>query len=149
MWLLLTWTLGYQELVAGLAVSFLASAVFGGYLPFEPSKLINPVRWFWFVVYIPVFLYQCLKSNIDVALRVLSPGLQLRPAIVRVRTKVASEVGRVFLANSITLTPGTMTVELHDDMLYVHWIEMGDEDPVKAAKAIFGRFEFFLQRIFD
>ncbi|MEO0074450.1 MAG: Na+/H+ antiporter subunit E, partial [candidate division WOR-3 bacterium] len=67
-WLLLTWTLDYQELIAGAAVSLLASAVFGGYLPFEPAKLINPVRWFWLLVYIPVFLYQCLKSNIDVAL---------------------------------------------------------------------------------
>lgn len=148
-WLLLTWTLNYQEVIAGLAVSFLASAVFGGYLPVEPVKLINPVRWFWLIVYIPVFLYQCLKSNIDVALRVLSPGLQLRPAIVRVKTSLVSEVGRVFLANSITLTPGTMTVELRDDMLYIHWIEMGSEDPVKAARAIFGPFEFFLRRIFD
>ncbi len=148
-WLLLTWTLDYQELIAGAAVSLLASAVFGGYLPFEPAKLINPVRWFWLLVYIPVFLYQCLKSNIDVALRVLSPGLQLKPAIVRVRTSLTSEVGRVFLANSITLTPGTMTVELRDDVLYIHWIEVGSEDPVKAAKAIFGPFEFFLHRIFD
>lgn len=148
-WMLLTWTLHYQELIAGLGISFLTAAVFGGYLPFEPARLVNPVRWFWLVAYIPVFLYQCLKSNVDVALRVLSPGLQIRPGIVKVRTKLTSETGRVFLANSITLTPGTMTVELQDDVLYIHWIEVGSEDPQAAARAIIGPFEYFLHRIFD
>jgi multicomponent Na+:H+ antiporter subunit E len=148
-WLLLTWTLHYQELVAGVAVSFLTAAVFGGYLPFEPLKLVSPRRWFWVLVYIPVFAYMCLKSNIDVALRVLSPGLQIKPGIVKIRTGLKSEAARVFLANSITLTPGTMTVELQDDALYIHWIEVGSDDPQAAARAIIGPFEYFLHRIFD
>jgi multicomponent Na+:H+ antiporter subunit E len=91
----------------------------------------------------------CLKSNIDVALRVLSPGLQIKPGIVKIRTALKSDAARVFLANSITLTPGTMTVEMRDDVLYIHWIEVGAEDPVAAAQKIIGPFEFFLARIFD
>ncbi|MEO0079763.1 MAG: Na+/H+ antiporter subunit E [candidate division WOR-3 bacterium] len=148
-WLLLSWTLHYQEVLAGAAAALLAAAVFGGYLPIRPSKLLNPVRWFWLLVYIPVFVWQCLKANIDVALRVLSPGLNLKPAIVKIRTGLKTEVARVFLANSITLTPGTMSVEIKDDTLYIHWIEMRSEDPQQAAKAIIGPFEFFLKRIFD
>lgn len=148
-WLLLTWSLDWQHIVAGLAVSLGVAVFFGGQLPVEPRKLFNPVRWFWLIVYIPVFVYQCLKSNIDVALRVLSPGLQLRPGIVRIRTRLKTEVARVFLANSITLTPGTMAVELKDDQLYIHWIEVADEEPEKAAHDIIGPFEFFLGRIFD
>lgn len=148
-WLLLTWSLDLQHVIVGLALSLLVAVLFGGQLPVEPRRLVNPVRWFWLIVYIPVFVYQCLKSNIDVALRVLSPGLQLKPGIVRIRTRLKTEVARVFLANSITLTPGTMAVELKDDQLYIHWIEVADEEPEKAAHDIIGPFEFFLSRIFD
>jgi len=148
-WMVLVWTLHYQEVVAGIGVALLTAAVFGGTLPMQPVKLVQPRRWFWLLVYIPVFAYECLKSTIDVALRVLSPGLQLKPGIVRIKTRVKSDVGRVFLANSITLTPGTMTVEIKDDVLYIHWIEVGSDDPVAAAKRIIGPFEYFLTRIFD
>lgn len=148
-WLLLTWSVDWQEIIAGAVVSFVAAAAFGGRLPIEPRKLLNPARWFWLLVYIPVFVYQCFKSNVDVALRVLSPGLQIKPGIVKIRTRLTSEVGRVFLANSITLTPGTMSVELTGDVLYIHWIEVGSDDPDTAARQIVGPFEYFLHRIFD
>lgn len=148
-WLVLVWTLQVQEVIAGIGVAIVTAAVFGGLLPLKPSRLLNPVRWFWLVVYIPVFAWQCLKSNIDVALRVLSPGLHLKPGVVKIRTSLKSDIARVLLANSITLTPGTMTVELADDALYIHWIEVGADDPVEAARKIIGPFEFFLSRIFD
>jgi|WetSurMetagenome_2_1015567.scaffolds.fasta_scaffold45208_4 multicomponent Na+:H+ antiporter subunit E len=148
-WMLLVYTFHYQEVIAGIGVALLASLLFGKYLPLQPSKLLNPVRWFWMLAYIPVFAYMCLKSNIDVALRVLSPGLQLKPGIVKIRTSLKSEIARVFLANSITLTPGTMAVEIKDDVLYIHWIEVGTTDMTAASKAIIGPFEYFLARIFD
>jgi multicomponent Na+:H+ antiporter subunit E len=148
-WMLLVYTFHYQEVIAGLGVALLTAAFFGRYLPVSPLRLLNPVRWFWLLLYIPVFAYMCLKSNIDVALRVLSPGLQINPGIVKIRTALKSEVARVFLANSITLTPGTMTVEIKDDVLYIHWIEVGPGDMTAASKAISGRFEYFLARIFD
>jgi multicomponent Na+:H+ antiporter subunit E len=148
-WMLLVYTFHYQEVIAGVGVALLTAVIFGKYLPLEPSKLLSPVRWFWLLAYIPVFAYMCLKCNIDVALRVLSPGLQLKPGIVKIRTNLKSDMARVFLANSITLTPGTMTVELKEDVLYIHWIEVGSDDPAEAGKAIIGPFEYFLSRIFD
>lgn len=148
-WLTLVWTLHYQEVIAGAVAALITALAFGGALPLRPIRLLDPRRWFWLIVYIPVFTYQCLKSNIDVALRVLSPGLQLRPGIVKIRTSLKSEIARVFLANSITLTPGTMSVEILDDTLYIHWIEVATDDPKAAARAIIGPFEFFLARIFD
>ena len=148
-WMLLVYTFHYQEVIAGIGVALLTAVLFGKYLPLHPSKLLSPVRWFWLLAYIPVFAYMCVKCNIDVALRVLSPGLQLKPGIVKIRTSLKSDIARVFLANSITLTPGTMTVELKDDVLYIHWIEVGSNDPAEAGKAIIGPFEYFLSRIFD
>jgi multicomponent Na+:H+ antiporter subunit E len=148
-WMLLVYTLHYQEVIAGAGVAMLTAAFFGQHFPVKPSRLLNPVRWFWLLAYIPVFAYMCLKSNIDVALRVLSPGLQIRPGIVKIRTSLKSDVARVFLANSITLTPGTMTVEIKEDVLYIHWIEVGSSDITTASKTIIGPFEYFLARIFD
>ncbi len=148
-WLVLVWTLRYEEVIAGGGAALITALIFGANLPLHPLKLLDPRRWFWLLAYIPVFGYQCLKSNIDVALRVLSPGLQLRPGIVKIRTTLKSDIARVFLANSITLTPGTMTVDISDDMLYIHWIEVATDDPKAAARAIIGPFEFFLARIFD
>jgi len=148
-WLLLTWTVHYQEVIVGAAVALVAAGMFGGYLPVAARRLLNPVRWFWLLVYIPVFGWQCLKANIDVALRVLSPGLNLKPGIVKIKTGLKSEVARVFLANSITMTPGTLTVEINDDTLYIHWIEIKTDDPEEMAKVIKGPFEFFLAKIFD
>lgn len=148
-WMLLVYTFQYQEVLVGVGVALLATVFFGRHLPVQPSRLLNPVRWFWLLVYVPVFVYMCLKANIDVALRVLSPGLQIKPGIVKIRTNLKSDVARVFLANSITLTPGTMTVEIKDDLLYIHWIEVGASDMTAASKAIIGPFEYFLARIFD
>jgi len=148
-WMLLVYTFQYQEVLVGVGVALLTAVFFGRHLPVQPSRLLHPVRWFWLLVYIPVFVYMCLKANIDVALRVLSPGLQIRPGIVKIRTNLKSDVARVFLANSITLTPGTMTVEIKDDVLYIHWIEVGASDITAASKAIVGPFEYFLARIFD
>ncbi len=147
--MLLVYTFQYQEVLVGVGVALLTAVFFGRHLPVQPSRLLHPVRWFWLLVYIPVFVYMCLKANIDVALRVLSPGLQIRPGIVKIRTNLKSDVARVFLANSITLTPGTMTVEIKDDVLYIHWIEVGASDITAASKAIIGPFEYFLARIFD
>ncbi|MGQ9678686.1 MAG: Na+/H+ antiporter subunit E [bacterium] len=148
-WLLLGWTLQYQEVIAGVAVAAISAGIFGGTLPIRASKLFNPVRWFWLLIYIPVFTWQCLKANIDVALRVLSPGMNLKPGIVKIKTELKSDIAKVFLANSITMTPGTLTVEIKDDTLYIHWIEVQSEDPLEWAKIIKGPFEFFLARIFD
>jgi multicomponent Na+:H+ antiporter subunit E len=148
-WMLLVYTFHYQEVIAGVGVALLTAVIFGRYLPVKPAQLLNPVRWFWLLAYIPVFMYMCLKSNIDVALRVLSPGLQIKPGIVKIRTTLKSDVARVFLANSITLTPGTMTVEMKEDVLYIHWIEVGASDIETASKTIIGPFEYFLARIFD
>lgn len=148
-WLLLTWTLEYPSLIAGAIASLIAALIFGQFLPLSPGKLFNPRRWFWVLVFIPVFAYECFKANVDVALRVLAPGLNLNPGIVRMKTSLKSEIARTFLANSITLTPGTMTVEIKDDVLYIHWIDVKSDDPEEAARIIKGPFERILARIFD
>jgi multicomponent Na+:H+ antiporter subunit E len=58
-------------------------------------------------------------------------------------------MGRTFLANSITLTPGTMSVDMIDDHLYIHWINVVSPDIQKDTEIIVAGFEKYLERIFE
>jgi len=98
-----------------------------------------------------MFLWECLKANIDVMLRVLNPRLPINPGIVKIRTTLKSDTGLTFLANSITLTPGTFCIDIDAEkgMLYIHWIDVKTQDIDKATQEIAGKFENILKRIFE
>ena len=81
---------------------------------------------------------------------VLHPDMPIKPGIVKVKTKLKSESGVTALANSITLTPGTLTVDVvNENELYVHWLVVESADVDKATEIIVSRFESILKRIFD
>ena len=63
---------------------------------------------------------EIIKSNIDVARRILSPGLPISPTVFTVRAGQKTELGRVTYANSITLVPGTVTMDVDEDVFTVH-----------------------------
>jgi multicomponent Na+:H+ antiporter subunit E len=87
-------------------------------------------------------------SNLDVARRVLTPSLPINPGIVKIKTKLTTNFSKMVLANSITLTPGTLTVDIVDDTLYIHWIDVKTTNPEEAFKEIAEQFEKILLKIF-
>jgi multicomponent Na+:H+ antiporter subunit E len=105
---------------------------------------------FWFLVYIPMFAWYVLVANLDVVYRVVHPEMPIKPGIVKVKTILKTPAGRTMLANSITLTPGTLTVDIDDnDYLYIHWINVKSDDIEQATRHIVSRFEKVLRRIFE
>jgi len=72
--------------------------------------------------YIPWLIIEIVKANIDVAKRVFSAGPNISPAIFTVKSSQKSELGQVIYANSITLTPGTTTMQIDGDTLLVHTV---------------------------
>lgn len=154
-WLGLTWPfddgqIDLQVMVAGLIASFMVSVLFHEMLPKEHHVFISPVRIFWLLVYLPVFFYYMVKANFDVVYRALHPKMPIKPGIVKIKTNLKTESGITALANSITLTPGTLTVDLTDDgFLYVHWINVKSDDIDEATKHIAAKFEWFLAKIFE
>jgi multicomponent Na+:H+ antiporter subunit E len=72
--------------------------------------------------YVPWLAWEVVKSNLDVIRRVLDPKLPIDPQILRVTASQATDLGRVTYTNSITLTPGTLTIDAIDDHLTVHAI---------------------------
>ncbi len=147
-WLLLTWSLDPEELIAGVVVAFLVTLLFWDvFLEKKERAIFHPRRFLWFLLYLPVFFYYVIKANLDVAYRVLHPETPINPGIVKVKTSLKTETGKTFLANSITLTPGTLTVDIVGDNLYVHWINISTADPEEETRIIVARFEKFLRRI--
>jgi multicomponent Na+:H+ antiporter subunit E len=149
LWLLLTWSLAPQEVIVGIALALLLSIMLHDVFLQSSEKLVQPARYFWFLIYMPVFFYYVVRANLDVAYRVLHPEMPIRPGIVKVRTTLKSDMAKTFLANSITLTPGTLTVDIIGDHLYIHWINIVTEDPQEETEVIVKRFEVFLRRIFE
>ena len=78
-----------------------------------------------FFKYLPWLLWQITVSNVDVAYRTLHPKMPINPCIVKFKTKVNTDMGIVTLSNSITLTPGTVTVKAGRDEFIVHAISEG------------------------
>ena len=150
-WLLVTWSLHPQNLVAGLLVALLCAILLGRLFPkgageVAPGSLAR--RVVWFLYYILVFLVYCLRANFDVAYRVLNVNLPIRPGIVKVKTTLQSDMGKTLLANSITLTPGTLTVDIVGQDLYIHWIYVASDDPEEQTQIIVSRFERILEKVF-
>ncbi len=70
--------------------------------------------------YIPWLLWQIVRSNVDVARRILSPSVPISPKLIEVPSNQKTDLGSVIYANSITLTPGTITIRIRDGVILVH-----------------------------
>ncbi len=81
----------------------------------------QPIHLTWnALVYWPWLMWQIVLANIDVARRVLSPALPVSPTLIRVKASQKSDLGKVIYANSITLTPGTISMDVTGDEILVH-----------------------------
>lgn len=78
---------------------------------------------FFFLYYIGVLIVEIVKSNLQVMHLVLSDREVAEPVIIEYKTRLKTKIGRVILANSITLTPGTITISLEEDELIIHCLD--------------------------
>ena len=154
-WILLTWSFKTQELAAGAVVS-LAAALFASrflvhdkaFWLFNPAKLLNGL--FYWVCIFPVEL---VKANVDMAKRCFGGYKKINPGIVKVPVDLKSDYGQAALANSITLTPGTITMDITEEegqtYYYIHWIDVTAPSGKEAGDAIKGTLEKGLRRVWE
>lgn len=122
LWLLLSGHF-FSALLLGLGLASAAAVVFIAHRMDVIDHEGHPVHLGWrATIYLPWLLGEIVKANIDVARRIIQPSMPIRPNLLRVKGSQKSELGNVIYANSITLTPGTVTVELEDSLLSVHAI---------------------------
>ncbi len=147
-WLILSFNFQFPSIVVGIVVSLLISLLsYNFFIQGNEgihSKMIGTV-WYIFV-YVFVLLYEMFLASFDMLYRIIT--MDINPEIVMIKSDIKSELGILLLANSITLTPGTITVDIEDEYLYVHWLYARTTHFGHASELIKGRFEQWLERIF-
>ena len=140
-----------EEILFGVILSVVSGLIARKIFVKKSFRMANPVRWIMFLVYLfGPFLIGLTKANFDVAYRVITG--KINPGIVRISPNLKTDLGATMLANSITLTPGTLTVDIDEKTndLYIHWINV-DESVLKKkpvdCKYICGSFEKWVRRI--
>jgi len=147
-WIAFTTTFATQELLTGVFVTALISFFTIPLFTCCTLKILAPKRIFYMIQYLLVFTRELIKSNLDVARRVISPSLPINPGIVKFKSKLPTDYAKMVLANSITLTPGTLSIDIIDDTFYIHWIDVKTTDPEEAFTEIAETFEKILLKIF-
>ena len=150
-WMLLSWPPTVTNALAGIAVAAFVTFMASDMFDVDEDLLRRPSRYLWFVWYAVVFLWECFKANLDVAYRVIHPDLPIRPGTVRIKTALKSDIGLTFLANSITLTPGTTTVDIDKErgFIYIHRIYIKEGHDASEGLPVVERFENILRKVFE
>jgi multicomponent Na+:H+ antiporter subunit E len=135
---------GLIGLVLGLSLAWVLRRFYQPAIPLVATLRSVPLM----VVYILAFLKELLTANIDVAYRVLAPSMPIDPQVIEIPLRVETDLAITTIANSITLTPGTLTMDYDDERnaLYVHAIAAQDRSAVVAP---IRRWEDLALRIYD
>jgi multicomponent Na+:H+ antiporter subunit E len=141
LYLILMNALDVEVVIIGVLVSLLSSAVLTRFLDL-PVKYLNPIRILRLVVYLPYFFLEMIRANLRIALIVLNPRLPIKPEIKSGKTTLETTHGKLLLSSSITLTPGTLTVDVQEDEFQIHCVS----NP-KSAEEIMRPFETYIKRI--
>ena len=156
-WMLLVWSVAPRELILGVVIAAVVAAFTSKFLIHDQAfYLFNPVRLAILIFYLViVFLWEMIKANVSMVSIVLSPNMKdYKPGIIRVPAgeKPSSTYGMSLVSNCITLTPGTITLDVAEDedgknYYYIHWIDVAETDREKAGDAIKGTMEKWIGRI--
>lgn len=148
LWYAFTTSIQPAEIITGIIVSLLISYISVMNFNCCSATLLKPKNFLYFIQYFFVFMKALIIANFDVARRVLSPKLDINPGIIKINTKLESKFAKMVLANSITLTPGTLSIDVIDDELFIHWIDVSTEDPQQMFDEIAAPFEKILLKIY-
>lgn len=148
-WILISNTFKPEILLTGIIISLVISMITSNELTIFSEINFSPKAFIYTLVYLLVFLKELVLSNLDVAFRVISPKLPINPGIVEAKTKLKSPMAKMILANSITLTPGTFTVEIKDETIFIHCLNIKSYDIDVVTKKVIRKFEKYLEVMYD
>lgn len=143
-WLVLTGTFAPLDLALGAVSSLLLGVWAARVLWPGDSPAASPKQAIRFLLYIPHLLASVLMAAIQVAEVVLDPRMPIRPVLVGHRAVFSRDISRVMFANSITLTPGTLTVDVDGDTFYIHCLAERFADDIEN-----GDLERRVSRVFE
>ncbi len=155
-WFIVSGEFYWQNMLVGGIVALIISSFMYENLTDDlrcRGSLVRKILFLSFIQipqYIFIMIFQVVESNFRVAKHAIF--LDIDPGIIRIETDLRSETGTTLLSNSITLTPGTLTIDVSKKLdktyLYVHWIDVKTLNMKKAGDEIKGDVERWLKKIF-
>ena len=105
-------------------------------------------RLWWVMVLLFVFLWELMKSSMTVAIAVLRPRMGIKPGVIALSLDAKTDLEITLLANLISLTPGTLSLDVSSDRetLYIHSMFLEDEEAKEVRRQIKSRLEHFVLR---
>ncbi|MBW1933463.1 MAG: Na+/H+ antiporter subunit E [Deltaproteobacteria bacterium] len=148
LWMMFTFSLNFFSLLLGGIVCCVVAFFTYDFFIEEHEVHIKDLfpRLELFLLFLFTLLVKIYLASFDTAWRVITGRID--PKIIRIRTRLKSDLAQTILANAITLTPGTLTIDTEGDYLYVHWLRSKTTHTQYAADLIKGHFEIWLRRIF-
>ncbi|HIC99635.1 MAG TPA: cation:proton antiporter [Pyrodictiaceae archaeon] len=147
LYIVVTGSMTLYDIITGVITGVTAALLFSKHLIKNPKKALNPCRWLSFLIYFIKYVTVIeLRAHLDVMKRIITK--ETRPGIVKVPITVRDEYGRFLVANSITNTPGTVTVYMDDEYAYVNWISVETDDMEERRRKILEEFEKNAIKIF-
>lgn len=140
------------DLIAGIITAIVLGTIFSEFMVKKPSKVFNPVRWGWLILYALYYFFIAeVKAHLDVIYRILHPRTPVKPGIVKIPYSVETDYAITSVANSITNTPGTVVIDIdpNEKVYFVHWINIKSLKPDEARKHVSLVFEKFSHKVFD
>ena len=125
----------FEPLLLGFGIASCVLIVVIGYRMDVVDHEGHPVHLGWKAITYWMWLaVEIVKANIDVARRIVDPKLPIHPVLVSVKTSQSTELGQVIYANSITLTPGTVSIRIADDTILVHAVAKEMAEDLEAGE---------------
>jgi multicomponent Na+:H+ antiporter subunit E len=155
LWLLLTFvwfaansSLAIESVLTGALIAAVLAYLLSRNFAAWSDVRLSPSALTHFARYTGVFIVELVRANLNMLRYVYAPRIDINPGIVKIRTRLKTPVGRLALANTVALTPGSLVVDLEGDTLSVHWLDVQTTDPDEAARLIIGPFEPDLEKTF-
>ena len=148
LWLVLG-GINLQEVIVGALVSLVLALVLANLVGYElgVGSILTVVKFT--VMYIPLFVWKLILANFQMAKIVLSPELPINPGFVVIKTGLTKDIAKLSLANSITLTPGTLSIDVDEDEVLIHWVDVQGDNGAQHMAQISKSFEKSLGGIFE
>jgi multicomponent Na+:H+ antiporter subunit E len=147
-WMIANASLAVEPALVGLVITFVIAHVFVSSSEAWQRLRLTPSALYHFIAYSATFVAELVRANLNMMALVYSPRIDIKPGIVKVRTRLETPLGRLALANSIALTPGSLVMDIRDDILFIHWLDVKTTDIDEATEALVAPFEKHLEKVF-
>ena len=142
-WIIFNGNITLEIVIFGVVIATFMFVFMCKFMDYSFKKELNVYKKsIWFLAYVILLLREIIKANLAIIPKILTVEEEMEPVIVKFRTSLKSDFTRMLLANSITLTPGTITVSLEEDEYTIHCLDTSLADGLENSD-----FEKALKRL--